>query len=42
MSKTLIERSIIGLCTVIIGGWLVFWIIQVIGVIELLSLAYGW
>lgn len=41
MTRSLIEKLAIGLSATIIGGWLAFWIIQIIGVIELLQLAYG-
>lgn len=41
MSKVLLERAAIGVSVVILAGWVTFWIIQVIGVIELLELAYG-
>ena len=41
MNNQLMERLAIGINAAVIAGWLVFWIIQVIDVIELLQLAYG-
>lgn len=41
MNIAWLERTAIGVSAVIIAGWLVFWVIQVMGVIELLRIAYG-
>ncbi len=41
LNNRVMERLAIGINVVVIACWLVFWTIQVIGVIELLKLAYG-
>lgn len=41
MKRTWLERTALCVSAVIVAGWLVFWVIQVMGVIELLRLAYG-
>ncbi len=41
MNKKMLEKVAVGLSCVIIFGWGVFWVLQVIAVRELLKLAYG-
>lgn len=41
MRRVLLERIAIGLSLVILGGWTIFWIVQIQDVLELLELAYG-
>lgn len=41
MSKGLLEKVAVALSVLIVGGWSVFWIVQVIGVLEILEMAYG-
>ena len=41
MSKRALEWIAGGLATVILTGWAIFWTLQIIGVIDLLKMAYG-
>ena len=41
MNTTRLEQLAIAACGTVLGGWLIFWIVQVIDVIELLQMAYG-
>ena len=41
MNKKVLEKIAIGLSCVIVAGWSVFWILQIIDVREMLALAYG-
>ncbi|MEM7364434.1 MAG: hypothetical protein AAF525_10455 [Pseudomonadota bacterium] len=41
MSKSLLEKIAIGVSCVVLAGWAVFWVLQVLGVLEFLEMAYG-
>ena len=41
MKKSPLEIVAIGASLAIIAGWVAFWILQVLDVVEMLELAYG-
>ncbi|XOV89891.1 MAG: hypothetical protein ACFHX7_08380 [Pseudomonadota bacterium] len=41
MTKGILEKTAMVLSVAIIAGWSVFWVMQVMDVIETLRLAYG-
>ena len=41
MKQTTLETAAVGTGALVLAGWLVYWSIQVMDVIELLKLAYG-
>ena len=41
MNKSLLEILAISVSIALLAGWTVFWIVQVIDVIEFLEMAYG-
>ena len=41
MSKGLLEKVAAVASATILAGWLVFWVMQVIGVWKMLAIAYG-
>ena len=41
MNKSPLEIVAIGASVAILAGWAVFWVVQVLDVIEMLEMAYG-
>jgi len=41
MNKKVLEKAAVGLSCVIIFGWSIFWVLQIVSVREMLKLAYG-
>ena len=41
MTRTVLEKVAVAVSVAVLGGWTVFWILQVVGVIEFLEMAYG-